>query len=140
MQELFYETDLNADSYFLQDIGCFFEIEFVKEDGSAFTAEELPKVIKSFIRTPIVWDTDKRMDSFVAQGNFHISGNRTKTTDGLPTTTTGKFEARLTVLAGSETSVMQVLTLYYISTGEGNMYMRTLQGTTWSAWKSLFGA
>ena len=140
VQELFYETDLNADSYFLQDIGCFFEIEFVKEDGSAFTAEELPKVIKSFIRTPIVWDTDKRMDSFVAQGNFHISGNRTKTTDGLPTTTTGKFEARLTVLAGSETSVMQVLTLYYISTGEGNMYMRTLQGTTWSAWKSLFGA
>ncbi len=140
VQELWYQTDLNAVSYSMhEDIGYFFEIEFVKEDGSDFTAEEFPKVIKSFTRTPVTWDEEKRINSFVGQGNFHIRGIRTKTNDGLPTTTTGQFEARLTVLAGSETSVMQVLTLYYISTGEGNIYMRTLQGTTWSEWKSMFG-
>ena len=136
-QELFYETNINGTSLTLAEKGMLYQIEFGKENNTTFTEYDLQQVVKSFIRTPITWDANKNLNTFVAPGNYNISGSRSNSSDGLPTTDTGKFSAQLAVLV-SGNNVMQKLMLLSATSGAGNVYMRTKQGTTWGTWKTLF--
>ena len=75
------------------------------------------------------------MDNFIIQGDYKICGNRSNSSDGLPTTDTGNFTAQLTVLV-SGNNVMQKLMMLGPTTG--NLYMRMKQGAAWDTWKTLF--
>ena len=136
-QEVFFVSNLNESTLVLEEKGYCYQIEFAKENHSTFIDTELHKVVKSFIREPIIWDANKNLNSFVAPGNYNISGSRSNSSDGLPTTDIGNFAAQLTVLI-CENYVMQKLMLLSATSGAGNVYMRTKQGTTWGTWKTLF--
>ena len=134
-QEVFFVSNLSESTLVLEERGYCYQIEFAKENHSTFIDTELHKVVKSFIREPIIWDANKNLNSFVAPGNYNISGSRSNSSDGFPTTDTGNFTAQLTVLV-SGNNVMQVLMI--LGASDGNVYMRIKQNATWDAWKPLF--
>ena len=133
-QETFFSSNLNETSLSLNERGCYYQIEFSKEGGAAFTDSDLQSIVKIFVRNPVIWGANKHIDSFITQGNYNISGNRSNQSDGLPTTDTGAFNARLTVLANGS-SVTQILSL--LNVGDGSVYIRTQQYGIWKPWKQL---
>ena len=134
-QEVFFVSNLSENALTLEERGYCYQIEFAKENGSTFIDSELHKVVKSFVRKPVAWDVNCHMDNFIIQGDYKISGNRSNSSDGFPTTDTGNFTAQLTVLV-SGNNVMQKLMMLGPTTG--NLYMRMKQGAAWDTWKTLF--
>lgn len=111
--------------------------EIVKEDNTAFTKDELPKIIKSFKRNGYEWESSSDLNNFVAQGMYNISGERTAdANDNMPIHNAGKVEARLNVLVGGN-CITQVLTLLNVAGGDGNVYTRTRQDGVWEQWGKL---
>ena len=135
--ELLYCENYNERSLFLEEKGHYYQIAIIKEDSTVFTDSELLEIVKLYVRKPVLWDGSKHLDSFITQGNYNIRGTRSNSSDGFPTTDTGKFAAQLTVLI-CENFVMQKLMLLSATSGIGNVYLRTKQGTTWGSWKTLF--
>lgn len=134
-QEVMYISNVGEKTFVLEEKGYYYQIEFGKEDHNQFTEADLRQVVKFFTRKPVVWNADSHIDKFIIQGSYNISGNRSKTSDGLPISDTGNFTARLTVLACGS-FVMQVLMI--LGASDGNVYMRIKQNATWDAWKPLF--
>ena len=113
-----------------------YQLEFKKNDATAFASSELPVVIKYFQRSHIAWSANSHMDNYIAPGTYNIRGDRTNLADGLPIYNTGSFSARLTVLAAYN-CVTQVLTLLNVGGGDSNVYTRTRQGSNWGTWSKL---
>ena len=113
-----------------------YQLEFKKNDATAFASSELPVVIKYFQRSHIAWSANSHMDNYIAPGTYNIRGDRTNLADGLPIYITGSFSARLMVLA-SNNCVTQLLTLLNVGGGDGNVYARTCQHGAWGTWGKL---
>ena len=135
-QEILYSNKVENKEILLDNKGCYYQFEFRKEIPTTFTNEELSNIVKSFLRKPFNWKSNDNIDNFTSQGTYNISGYRTGTTDNLPINNTGKFNARLTVLAAGD-CITQVLTLLNVGGGDGNIYVRTKQAGTWEPWGKL---
>lgn len=135
-QEILYSNKVENKEILLDNKGRYYQFEFRKEKPATFTNEELSNVVKSFLRKPFNWKSNDNIDNFTSQGTYNISGYRTGTTDNLPINNTGKFNARLTVLAAGD-CITQVLTLLNVGGGDGNIYVRTKQAGTWEPWGKL---
>lgn len=135
-QEILYSNKVENKEILLDNKGRYYQFEFRKEKTATFTNEELSNVVKSFLRKPFNWKSNDNIDNFTSQGTYNISGYRTGTTDNLPINNTGKFNARLTVLAAGD-CITQVLTLLNVGGGDGNIYVRTKQAGTWEPWGKL---
>lgn len=129
-------TDINAYQYKLDGEGVCYQFEFKKCNAKVFSKEELSQVIKQFMRNPIVWNAGMSIDRITAKGTYNICGNRDGGADGLPIYNTGAIEARLTVLVNGD-CVTQILTMLNVGGGEGNIYVRSKQGASWSVWGKL---
>ena len=135
-QEISFVANLDLKQITLDGEHLNYQLEFKKNDASAFASSELPVVIKYFQRNPIMWSANNHMDNYTAPGRYNIHGDRTNIADGLPIYNTGSFSARLTVLANYN-CVTQVLTLLNVGGGDGNVYTRTRQDGTWQPWGKL---
>ena len=135
-QEILYSNKVENKEILLDNKGHYYQFEFRKEKTATFTNEELSNVVKSFLRKPFNWKSNDNIDNFTSQGTYNISGYRTGTTDNLPINNTGKFNARLTVLAAGD-CITQLLTLLNVGGGDGNIYVRTKQAGTWEPWGKL---
>ena len=135
-QQTLFQSNLNVREYNLDNKGFYYQIEFKKNNALVFTDDELPKVVRLFLRKPFTWNESSRIDDFVTAGTFIITGNRANTADGLPINNTGNIDARLLVLSGSN-CVTQVLTLLNVGGGDGNIYVRTRQDGGWGMWGKL---
>ena len=135
-EETVFIDNLDETCYLLGDKGYSYQFEFKKLDDTAFTLDELPRVIKSFHRHPVVWNAGSNIDNYLSPGTYTICGIKENLGDGLPIANTGAIDARLVVLAG-EGCVTQVLTLLNVDGGDGNLYTRTRQNSRWGKWGRL---
>ena len=135
-EEVAFIDCLDENCYQLSDKGYSYQFEFKKLDDTAFTADELPLVIKSFHRNPVVWNAGSNIDDYLSAGTYTICGARENLADGLPIANTGAIDARLVVLSGGG-CVIQVLTLLNVDGGDGNLYTRTRQNSRWGKWGRL---
>ena len=135
-QEISFVANLDLKQITLDGEHLNYQLEFKKDDTTAFASSELPVVIKYFQRNLIAWSAGSRIDNYIAPGTYNIKGDRTNLADGLPIYNTGSFSARLTVLA-AHNCVTQVLTLLNVSGGDGNVYTRTCQHGAWGTWGKL---
>lgn len=135
-QEIAFVANLDLKQIALDGEHLNYQLEFKKNDATAFASSELPVVIKYFRRNPIVWSAGSHIDNYIAPGTYNIRGDRTNLADGLPIYNTGSFSARLTVLAASN-CVTQILTLLNVGGGDSNVYTRTRQGSNWGTWSKL---
>ena len=135
-QEIAFVANLDLKQIALDGEHLNYQLEFKKNDATAFANSELPVVIKYFQRNPIAWSAGSHIDNYIAPGTYNIKGDRTNLADGLPIYNTGSFSARLTVLA-SNNCVTQVLTLLNVGGGDSNVYTRTRQGSNWGTWGKL---
>lgn len=135
-QEISFVANLDLKQITLDGEHLNYQLEFKKNDATAFASSELPVVIKYFQRNPIAWSAGSHIDNYTAPGTYNIRGDRTNLADGLPIYNTGSFSARLTVLA-AHNCVTQVLTLLNVSGCDSNVYTRTRQGSNWGTWSKL---
>ena len=135
-QEISFVANLDLKQITLDGEHLNYQLEFKKDDTTAFASSELPVVIKYFQRNLIAWSANSHIDNYIAPGTYNIRGDRTNLADGLPIYNTGSFSARLTVLA-SNNCVTQVLTLLNVGGGDSNVYTRTRQGSNWGTWGKL---
>ena len=135
-QEIAFVANLDLKQIALDGELLNYQLEFKKNDATAFASSELPVVIKYFRRNPIAWSAGSHIDNYIAPGTYNIRGDRTNLADGLPIYNTGSFSARLTVLA-AHNCVTQVLTLLNVGGGDGNVYTRTRRGSSWGTWSKL---
>ena len=135
-QEIAFVANLDLKQITLDGEHLNYQLEFKKDDTTAFASSELPVVIKYFQRNPIAWSAASHMDNYIAPGTYNIRGDRTNLSDGLHIYNTGTFSARLTVLA-AHNCVTQVLTLLNVGGGDSNIYVRTRQADKWGAWGKL---
>lgn len=135
-QEIAFVANLDLKQITLDGEHLNYQLEFKKNDATAFANSELPVVIKYFQRNPIAWSTGSHIDNYIAPGTYNIHGDRTNLADGLPIYNTGSFSARLTVLA-THNCVTQVLTLLNVGGGDSNVYVRTRQNGNWGTWGKL---
>ena len=157
-EEVEFHTNLNLDSYHLAgDATTYYQLQFVKNDAAAFTADELSQVVRFYQRKPIVWNANSHIDRFITPGTYSISGQRTNVADGLPIANAASghtLHARLVVLDSSITGsgkasdkcITQILTLSNRVGGDGNIYVRTGRaasegqlacGNGWGTWGKL---
>lgn len=131
-------NDTDFDSFELAGTeSAFIRIEVCRTDNKAISRNEYPNIVKSFIRKPVAWSATCNMNNFVCSGRYTISGSReANANDNIPIYNGGNIEARLEVLENGNTLV-QILTLLNIGGGDGNIYTRTRQDNTWSAWGKL---
>lgn len=135
-QEIAFVANLDLKQITLDGEHLNYQLEFKKNDTTAFAISELPVVIKYFQRSHIAWSANSHIDNYIAPGTYNIRGDRTNLADGLPIYNTGSFSARLTVLA-AHNCVTQVLTLLNVGGGDSNVYTRTRQGSNWGTWSKL---
>ena len=157
-QETEFHANLAFDSYHLAgDATTYYQLQFVKNDATAFTVDELSQVVRVYRRKPIVWNANSHIDRFITPGSYNISGQRTNVADGLPIANAASghtLHARLVVLDSSITGsgkasdkcITQILTLSNRVGGDGNIYVRTGRaasegqlacGNGWGAWGKL---
>ena len=135
-QEISFISNMSEERFHLSATGYFYQLEFAKDQSTAFGKEELQKVVKSFIRNVFVWNNESHIDKFTTHGTYNIKGFRGNLADGLPIYNTGTIEARLTVLA-ADNCITQVLTLLNAGGGDSNIYVRTKQAGKWGVWGKL---
>ena len=157
-QETEFHANLAFDSYHLAgDATTYYQLQFVKNDATAFTVDELSQVVRLYRRKPIVWNANSHIDRFITPGTYSISGQRTNVADGLPIANAASghtLHARLVVLDSSITGsgkasdkcITQILTLSNRVGGDGNIYVRTGRaasegqlacGNGWGTWGKL---
>ena len=157
-QETEFHANLAFDSYHLAgDATTYYQLQFVKNDATAFIVDELSQVVRLYRRKPIVWNANSHIDRFITPGTYSISGQRTNVADGLPIANAASghtIHARLVVLDSSITGsgkasdkcITQILTLSNRVGGDGNIYVRTGRaasegqlacGNGWGAWGKL---
>ena len=157
-QETEFHVNLAFDSYHLAgDATTYYQLQFVKNDATAFTVDELSQVVRLYRRKPIVWNANSHIDRFITPGTYSISGQRTNVADGLPIANAASghtLHARLVVLDSSITGsgkasdkcITQILTLSNRVGGDGNIYVRTGRaasegqlacGNGWGTWGKL---
>ncbi len=157
-QETEFHANLAFDSYHLAgDATTYYQLQFVKNDATAFTVDELSQVVRLYRRKPIVWNANSHIDRFITPGTYSISGQRTNVADGLPIANAASghtLHARLVVLDSSITGsgkasdkcITQILTLSNRVGGDGNIYVRTgcaasegqlACGNGWGTWGKL---
>ena len=157
-QETEFHANLAFDSYHLAgDATTYYQLQFVKNDATAFTVDELSQVVRLYRRKPIVWNANSHIDRFITPGTYNISGQRTNVADGLPIANAASghtLHARLVVLDSSITGsgkasdkcITQILTLSNRVGGDGNIYVRTGRaasegqlacGNGWGTWGKL---
>ncbi len=157
-QETEFHANLAFDSYHLAgDATTYYQLQFVKNDATAFTVDELSQVVRLYRRKPIVWNANSHIDRFITPGTYSISGQRTNSADGLPIANAASghtLHARLVVLDSSITGsgkasdkcITQILTLSNRVGGDGNIYVRTGRaasegqlacGNGWGTWGKL---
>lgn len=157
-QETEFHANLAFDSYHLAgDTTTYYQLQFVKNDATAFTVDELSQVVRLYRRKPIVWNANSHIDRFITPGTYSISGQRTNVADGLPIANAASghtLHARLVVLDSSITGsgkasdkcITQILTLSNRVGGDGNIYVRTGRaasegqlacGNGWGTWGKL---
>ena len=135
-QEICFDDTLQLEEYTLDKKGYCYQFAFSKTDKSTFAADELCRVIKSFVRNDFIWNNESDIDSFVAQGTYNISGVSGNLADGLPKNNTGAIRASLTVLSSDE-CITQILTLLNAGDGDGNVFIRNRMGDIWGTWGKL---
>ena len=135
-QEISFISNMSEERFHLSAAGYCYQLEFAKDQSTAFRKEEMQSVVKSFIRNVFVWNNESHIDKFTTHGTYNIRGFRGNLADGLPIYNTGTIEARLTVLA-ADNCITQVLTLLNAGGGDSNIYVRTKQADKWGAWGKL---
>lgn len=114
-------------------------LDIYKKDNTEFSAAELDTVIKSLTFDSIRWDKYSNLNDYQGNGEYYIQGTRTRTAkDNMPILNEGDVEGTLKVIADSVSkTAVQILSLLNVGGGDGNIYTRTRQDNTWSAWGKL---
>lgn len=90
---------------------------------------------KEYTHTQVLnWDGNSQADYLTDSGDFHLLGTRTKGSDGLPTSLTGEFYAKLTVICSGE-YVKQKIAIMFAHVKVYEEYERTKKGDSWETWK-----
>ena len=133
------------------------EIPLASEKSQGLmSAEDKTRLNKMEPVAEVTWTAQHHMNAYTEFGEFHIKGERTNASDGLPILNANPghtIDAMLTVLDSSLTNgtgkntdvcVTQILRMSNRKGGDGHIWIRTGQGSnksnlTWSTWEKLQG-